>query len=70
MKDFQDNWNVSYLKDFQDNWERLLHEIDATREIAPTRIARLLLECLRSLSDVALATDRRVGLSHGEHGFG
>ena len=20
MKDFQDNWNVSYLKDFQDNW--------------------------------------------------
>src|SRR3984893_10762246 len=20
MKDFQDNWNVSYMKDFQDNW--------------------------------------------------
>ena len=30
QKDFQDNWNVSYMKavkDFQDNWNTILYEV-------------------------------------------
>ena len=26
LKDFQDNWNMSYMKSFQDNLECLIHE--------------------------------------------
>ena len=48
MKNFQDNWNVSFMKDFQDNWNVSYHE---EAERLPGQLERFLHEGSKKPSD-------------------